>query len=92
MFKRYIYLTQLGREVRSVVGEDKVKDGHLLVVIQWGPGGDMPGVEAVEAVGLEPVGECGGPAVGRAIGDGPERGVHVEVPDQKGWDLVVEFM
>ena len=92
MFKRYIYLAQLGGEVRSVIGENKVKDGHLLVVVQWGPGGDMLGVEAVEAVGLEPVGECGGPAVGCAIRGGLEGGVRVEVPDQKGWDLIVEFM
>ena len=52
----------------------------------------MAGVEAVEAVGLEPIGEGGGPAVGRAIGDGLEGGVCVKVPDQKGWDLIIKFM
>ena len=60
--------------------------------VWWCPGGDVSRVEAVEAVGLEPVCEGGGPTVGRAIGDRPQRGVRVEVPDQKGWDLIVEFM
>ena len=52
----------------------------------------MTGVKAVEAIGLKPVGECGGPAVGHATGDRPEGGVHVEVPNQKGWGLIIEFM
>jgi len=63
-----------------------------LGVVRWGPGGDMARVEAVEAIGLKPVGEGSGLAVGCAIGGGPKGGVHVEVPDQKGWDLIVEFM
>jgi hypothetical protein len=64
----------------------------MLGVVRWGPGGDMTGVEAVEAVGLKPVGEGGGPAVRCVIGGRLEGGVRVEVPDQKGWDLIVEFM
>ena len=92
MFKGNIYLTQLGGKVCGVVGEDQVKDRRLLGGGWWGPGGGVAGVEAVEAVGLQPIGEGGSPAVGCAIGDGPERRVCVEVPDQKGWDLIVEFM
>ena len=52
----------------------------------------MSRVEAVEAVGLKPVGEGRGPAVGCAIGSGPEGRVHVEVPDQKGGDLIIKFV
>jgi hypothetical protein len=90
--KGNIYLAQLGGEVSGVVGEDQVEDGRLLGGVWRGPSGGVAGVEAMEAVGLEPVCEGGGPAVGCAIGDGPEGRVRVEVPDQKGWDLIVEFM
>ena len=92
MIKGNIYLAQLGGQVCSVVGEDEVQNGHLLCAVWWCPGGDVSRVEAVEAVGLKPVGEGGGPTVGHAIGGGPEGGVRVEVPDQKGGDLVVEFV
>ena len=61
-------------------------------VVRWCPGGDVAGVEAMKAVGLDPVGECGGPTVRCAIRGRPEGGVRVEVPNQKGWDLIVEFM
>jgi hypothetical protein len=63
-----------------------------LGVVWQCPGGDVMRVEAVKAIGLEPVSEGGGPAVRCVIGGGPEGGVRVEVPDQKGWDLIVEFM
>jgi hypothetical protein len=46
----------------------------------------------VEAICLEPVDEGEHPAVGCVIGDRPEGGVCVEVPDQKGRDLIIEFM
>ena len=52
----------------------------------------MSRVEAMKAVGLEPISEHGRPTVRRVIRDQPEGGVCVEVPDQKGWDLIVEFM
>ena len=67
-----IYLAQLGGKMRSIIGEDQVEDGRLLGGVRWGPGGDVAGVEAMEAIGLEPIGEGGGPAVGCAIGNRPE--------------------
>ena len=72
VFKGDIYLTQLGGEVCCVVSKDEVKDGGPLGVVRWGLGGDVLRVEAVEAIGLKPVGEGGGPAVRCAIGGGPE--------------------
>jgi len=92
MIKGNIYLAQLGRQVCGVVGKYQVEDQCLLGVVWWHPGGDVSRVEAVEAVGLEPVGEGRGPTVGHVIGGGPEGRVRVEVPNQKGGDLIIEFV